>query len=235
MISKTAQKLLDTGLAQFGLVIDEHQMHQIHQYLKVLIQWNKTFNLTAIRDPDDMVVHHLLDSFAIQPFLKAHLLSGSTELGVFEGIAGGACLDLGSGAGVPGVPLAILNPSSQWILVDSNGKKTRFLGQVIRETQLKNVTVIHGRIENMQLDADLPRPLLITARALASAQAVLELVAPSVHPADRILLMKGVKGLDESKCVVDGFLPFEVHSIKVPFLDAERCLLSTEYVGTPEL
>lgn len=232
MIPESSEKLLQKGLEQLNLCPTAAQFTKLYEYLRVLTEWNKTFNLTAIRDFDDMVVHHLLDSFAIQPFILAHQAEQPHDLGVFKG-SGGACFDIGSGAGVPGVPLAILNPEIQWTLVDSNGKKARFLKHVKREAELLNVAVSQKRIEQLEVGSDIRRPLLITARALAAAGKVIELIKPFVRPGDRILLMKGLKGAEEANDTIEGFLPFNVHQIQVPFLEAERCLLSTEFIGMP--
>lgn len=225
MISETADRLLRRGLEQLGLSINEKQHSQLVQYLKVLQQWNQTFNLTGIRDLNDMVVHHILDSFAIQPQVQSHGQEGSD--GVFSGV-GGACFDIGSGAGVPGIPLAILNPELQWTLIDSNGKKARFLRHVARDAVLHNVTVFQGRIEDLELQPEVQRPLLVTARALASTSEIVELIRPFVKAGDRLLLMKGVKGPEEAAKPCQGFSPFQVHTIKVPFLDAHRCVLTTQ-------
>lgn len=227
MIPDTAERVLSKGLAGLEIEIDQQQKSQLLQYLKVLEQWNKTFNLTAIRDSNDMVVQHLLDSFAIQPFVIEHVLGDAGKLDLFQG-AGGACFDIGSGAGVPGIPLAILNPTLQWTLIDSNGKKTRFLKHVVRDAGLSNVTVFQGRVEELALDQDVKRPLMVTARALASTAQIINLVRHFLLPGDRLLLMKGVKGEEEAIAQYDGFKPFKVHQIKVPFLDAKRCLLTTQ-------
>ena len=233
MIPATSEQLLHKGLDQLNIKLTDLQLKRIYEYLRVLTEWNKTFNLTAIRDFDMMVVHHLLDSFAIQPFLITHQAKDDHGLGIFHG-EGGACFDIGSGAGVPGIPLAIINPKIQWTLVDSNGKKARFLKHVVREAQLANVSVSQKRIEHLELSPDIRRPLLITARALAVAHEVIELIRPFVQPGDRVLLMKGLKGSEEASEPIQGFKPFSVHQVSVPFLDAERCLLSTEFVGDME-
>ena len=229
MIPDIAERLLAKGLEGLKLEINEVQRSQLLQYLSVLTQWNKTFNLTAIRDYNDMVVHHLLDSFAIQPFVLEHSHGDTAELGLFQG-KGGSCLDIGSGAGVPGIPLAILNPHLQWTLIDSNGKKARFLRHVVRDAALQNVTVFQGRIEALELEANAQRPLLVTARALASTEEIVQLVRHFLVPGDRLLLMKGTKGSEEAEQEYNGFQKFQVHQIKVPFLDAERCVLTAQVI-----
>lgn len=232
MIPENAERLLQDGLGQLKQNLNEKQAMQLRQYLKVLQHWNKVFNLTAIRDFNDMVVHHILDSLAIAPFIAAHT-GESGAAGVFSG-AGGACFDLGSGAGVPGIPLAIMSPDTDWTLVDSNGKKARFLNHVVRDAGLNNVTVLQERIENIKLDEHLKRPFLITARALASTADIIKLVRSFISVGDRLLLMKGVKGQDEALENFEGFATFKVHHLQVPFLDAERYLLSTEYLGNSD-
>ncbi|HBF07755.1 MAG TPA: 16S rRNA (guanine(527)-N(7))-methyltransferase RsmG [Gammaproteobacteria bacterium] len=232
MIPETSKKILARGIEELGLDISEQQIAQLHQYLNLLAQWNKTFNLTAIRNYDDMVVHHLLDSFAIQPFVESHLKETTGEQSVFGG-NGGQCLDIGSGAGVPGIPMAILNPSLHWTLVDSNGKKARFLRHVVRDARLSNVTVVQGRIEELDL-GEPKRPLMVTARALASTAEIVELIRHFLQPNDRVLLMKGLNAADEIKEEMSGFAPFSVHEVKVPFLEATRYLLATEFEGNAE-
>ena len=124
---------LSTGARQLGVNLTETQHQQLLGYLALLIKWNKAYNLTAVRNPDEMVSRHLLDSLSVMSFVE-----------------NGRWLDVGSGGGMPGIPLAILFPESQVTCLDSNGKKTRFLTQVKLELKLDNLQVIHSRVEEYQ-------------------------------------------------------------------------------------
>lgn len=122
---------LARGADELGVALDADKQRQLLAYLALLIKWNKAYNLTAVRDPDEMVSRHLLDSLSIVPYAEA----------------GDNWLDVGSGGGMPGVPLAILFPEKRLTLLDSNGKKTRFLTQVKLELKLANLEVVHSRVE----------------------------------------------------------------------------------------
>lgn len=126
---------LSTGARQLGVELSPQQQEKLLGYLALLIKWNKAYNLTAVRDPDEMVSRHLLDSLSVMSFIH-----NDTQ----------RWLDVGSGGGMPGIPLAILHPHKQVTLLDSNGKKTRFLTQVKMELKLDNLQVIHSRVEEFQ-------------------------------------------------------------------------------------
>lgn len=148
---------LSTGARQLGVELTDIQHQQLLAYLALLIKWNKAYNLTAVRNPDEMVSRHLLDSLSVMPFIE-----------------NGRWLDVGSGGGMPGIPLAILFPESQVTCLDSNGK-TRFLTQVKLELKLDNLQVIHSRVEEYQ-------PALpfngIVSRAFQQHGELLQLDAP---------------------------------------------------------
>jgi len=122
---------LQSGLAALELSLNEIQQNQLLAYLSLLEKWNQAYNLSGIRDVSQMVNYHLLDSLAIASFIDGNII-----------------LDVGTGAGLPGIPLAISFPEKQFLLLDSNGKKTRFLFQVKTELGLDNVTIFHDRVEN---------------------------------------------------------------------------------------
>ena len=126
---------LARGAAQLGVQLTSAQQEQLLAYLALLIKWNKAYNLTAVRDPDEMVSRHLLDSLSIVEFVRA---------------AGDNWLDVGSGGGMPGIPLAILFPERRFTTLDSNGKKTRFQTQVKLELKLANLEVVHSRVEEFR-------------------------------------------------------------------------------------
>uniref|UniRef100_UPI0028AAB38A 16S rRNA (guanine(527)-N(7))-methyltransferase RsmG n=2 Tax=Pseudomonas TaxID=286 RepID=UPI0028AAB38A len=126
---------LSTGARELGVQLSPEQHEKLLGYLALLIKWNKAYNLTAVRDPNEMVSRHLLDSLSVMAFVEPGRDSW---------------LDVGSGGGMPGVPLAILHPHKQVTVLDANGKKTRFLTQVKMELKLDNLSVIHSRVEAFQ-------------------------------------------------------------------------------------
>lgn len=195
---------LESGLSELGLEIA--LADPLLAYLALLHRWNQTYNLTAIRDPREMLVKHLLDSLA----MHAHLAGIDT------------LADLGTGPGLPGIPLAIALPRLQVTLVESNGKKARFLREAVRQLQLDNVKVAESRIEAFdargQFDA-------ITARALASLPLILELGGHLLMPTGRLLAMKGVLPFDEIAALPAGWQLLATHSLQVPGLEAERHLV----------
>ena len=125
---------LEKGCAELQLQLSDQQKNQLLDYLALLQKWNKVYNLTSVRDPQGMLTRHILDSLSLIPYLQCNSL-----------------LDVGSGAGLPGIPVAICFPQMAVTLLDSNIKKTRFLQQVKAELKLNNVTVIHGRVEQLTL------------------------------------------------------------------------------------
>ena len=175
-------------------------------YLALLARWNATYNLTAIRDPRDMVAKHLLDSLAMQPFVR-----GLRTLA-----------DLGTGPGLPGIPLAIATPGLQVTLVESNGKKARFLREAVRQLGLGNVQVAESRIEAFRPGTHFDA---ITARALATLPLILELGGHLPGPGGRLLAMKGVVPDGEIATLPAGWRLAAVHPLRVPGLDAERHLV----------
>jgi len=201
---------LESGLRQLGLEVALAE--PLLAYLALLARWNATYNLTAIRDPREMLVKHLLDSLAMH-----------AQLDGIDSLA-----DLGTGPGLPGIPLAIAQPQLQVTLVESNGKKARFLREAVRQLKLGNVRVAESRIEAFaapgQFDA-------ITARALATLPLILELGGHLLKPDGRLLAMKGMLPEDEIAALPAGWRLAAVHPLRVPGLEAERHLV--EIVRTP--
>lgn len=201
---------LDAGLHGLGLA--PTLADPLLAYLALLARWNATYNLTAVRDPREMVGKHLLDSLAMQPHV-----AGLTSLA-----------DLGAGPGLPGIPLAIATPALQVTLVESNGKKARFLREAVRQLGLANARVAESRIEafhpGQSFDA-------ITARALATLPQILRLGGHLLAPGGRLLAMKGVVPLDEIAALPAGWQLGSVHALRVPGLGAERHLV--EIVRAP--
>jgi len=197
------QRELDAGLA--ALQLEPTLATPLLAYLALLDRWNRTYNLTAVRDPADMVARHLLDSLAMLPF-----------------VGDGALADLGTGPGLPGIPLAIARPQLQVTLVESNGKKARFLREAVRTLQLRNARVAESRIESLDEPAAYDA---ITARALATLPLIVELGGPLLKPAGRLLAMKGARPDEEMAALPDGWRVDGVHRLVVPGLVAERHLV----------
>ena len=209
------RETLHRGLLALGLDADA-LAPRLLAYLALLDRWNKTYNLTAIRDPREMVTRHLLDSLAMHPFVD--------DLAA----RGGALADLGTGPGLPGIPLAIAKPGLRVTLVESNGKKARFLREAVRQLKLGNANVAESRIEAFDARG---RFDAITARALATLPLILELGGHLLKPEGRLLAMKGVVPEDEIAGLPAGWRVAAVHPLRVPGLDAERHLL--EVVKSP--
>ena len=203
---------LEYGLKQMGLFYPVETQQKLVHYIQLIARWNKTFNLTAIRDVEEMVSKHLLDSLAVQPYLE-----------------GKKILDVGSGAGLPGIPFAITSPDKQFVLIDSNGKKTRFLTQAKIDLKLDNVEVIHQRVEDYQPVSDGHRIYfdVITARAYASTDDILSSTAHLQNEASRILIMQGK--LDR-KISSSQYELIESHTLDVYGLDAQRHLLEIKKI-----
>lgn len=199
---------LDAGLATLGLPAD--RAAPLLDYLALLARWNRTYNLTAVRDPLEMVDKHLLDSLAMHPYVDA----------VRE--AGGALADLGTGAGLPGIPLAIVKPGLRVTLVESNGKKARFMREAVRQLGLADVRVAESRIEAL----DEPGAYAaITARALATLPLIVELGGHLLADDGRLLAMKGVYPAEEIAALPAGWALQASHPLRVPGLEAERHLV----------
>ena len=195
---------LDAGLAALGL--DTALSAPLLAYLALLDRWNKTYNLTAIRDPRAMVSLHLLDSLAMHPFVRdIHTLA-----------------DLGAGAGLPGIPLAIAVPGLRVTLVESNGKKARFLREVVRTLPLGNVDVAETRAEALAQPGAFEA---ITARALATLPDILAVGGHLLTPAGRLLAMKGAQPDTEIAALPAGWRVEASHRLQVPGLAAERRLV----------
>lgn len=201
---------LEPGLRALGLEPD--LAGPLLDYLALLVRWNATYNLTAIRDPREMLVKHLLDSLALQPFVRD-----------LQSLA-----DLGSGPGLPGIPLAIVTPTLQVTLVESNGKKARFLREAVRRLALGNATVFEGRIEAF---APASTFAAITARALATLPLILELGGHLLGPHGRLLAMKGADFEAEIEALPQGWRVAAIHPLRVPGLDGQRHLIEIVRAG----
>lgn len=190
-----------------GLTVPDAVPQQLIDYLGLLIHWNRAFNLTAVREPIDMVSKHLLDSLAVLPF-----------------IGEGRVADVGSGAGLPGIPLALCLPQTHFVLIDSNGKKTRFLNQAKMVLNLDNIEVVNQRIEDYSPSNGAIEIYFdtIIARAYSNTQDLLKTTAHLQKKGTRILVMQGK--LDEA-VELSGYELKRSHSLDVRGLDADRHLL----------
>lgn len=202
---------LDAGLA--ALRLDPALAEPLARYLALMLRWNAAYNLTAIRDPREMVTKHLLDSLAMAPFV-----AGLPNLA-----------DLGTGPGLPGIPLAIATPGLRVTLVESNGKKARFMREALRTLGLGNAEVVESRIEAL----DRPGAFAaITARALATLPQILALGGHLLAPDGVLLAMKGARPDDEIAALPPGWAVRELRPLVVPGLDAERHLVAVARTGT---
>ena len=188
------------------------QLEKLLKYLELLQRWNKAFNLTAIRDPLQMVRLHLLDSLAIHPYV--------------QGLK--SIIDVGTGPGLPGIPLAILNPEINFTLLDSNGKKTRFLFQAINELKLTNASEINHRVEAYQ-----PNQLFdaVISRAFSSISDMLNQCDHLVSDLGCFLAMKGKKPDSELSQMTKAYKVVEVSEVNVPLIDSERHLIKIIKTG----
>jgi 16S rRNA (guanine527-N7)-methyltransferase len=208
LVSQTALKeLLSNGLRQSSLAqpLDEKQQAKLIKYVELLDKWNKTYNLTAVRKPEQMVTRHLLDSLTICPYLR-----------------GKSILDVGTGAGLPGIPLAITFPKRHFTLLDSNNKKTRFVVQAVSELELPNVDVVQSRVEEYKPDTLFDT---ITTRAYSAIGVMVEQTSHLMAKDGVFLAMKGANPIAEIDELSSNFAVKESHVINVPGLEEERHLL----------
>ena len=191
--------------AALGVALTEHDAARLHQLLRELAHWNRTFNLTGITDMEGMISHHLLDSLAVHRYLH-----------------GSAVADVGTGAGFPGLPLALVNPERRFTLIDSNGKKIRFVSHAVRTLGLMNVEPLQARVEALRPE----RPFdTVLARAFAPLPQLLAAVAPLCGADTRVLALKGKWPQEELEGMPPGWRLADSHTLTVPGLAQARCLL----------
>lgn len=195
--------LLADGLMTMRLNLAPDAQAKLLAYLDLLAKWNRTYNLTAVRDPDEMVSRHLLDSLAVLPYLHGKTLA-----------------DVGSGAGLPGIPLAIARPAMRVTLIESNGKKARFQREAVRSLSLDNVTVVQARVQ----EAAGPFAA-VTARAFASLADMLAWGGHLLADDGRWLALKGHADPAEIAAIPGEFRVLGVHPLAVPGVDGERCVV----------
>ena len=205
------RKMLVPGLESLNLSLSDSQIEQLLDFIKLIEKWNKAYNLTAIRDKAAMVHLHLLDSLAMAPFIE-----------------GRRVIDIGTGAGLPGIPLAIYFPEIEFMLLDSNAKKTRFVQQAILELKLNNVSVCHTRVEDYHPEQ--PFDTVIT-RAFAGLSDIVELTAHLLSTDGVLLAMKGqTPDLPKLESATTELIP-----IHVPGITAERCLVRIQLIKESEV
>jgi 16S rRNA (guanine527-N7)-methyltransferase len=194
---------LEAGL--IALDLPAELAPRLLDYLALLDRWNHTYNLTAVRDPREMLSRHLLDSLAMHPFLDSENLA-----------------DLGTGPGLPGIPLALAKPALRVALVESNGKKARFLREAVRTLGLENARVLESRAEAVAEDGQFQA---ITARALDRLAGIIAVGGHLLAPGGRLLALKGVRPDDEIAQLPAGWVLSGIHRLHVPGLTGERHLL----------
>lgn len=199
-------EILRRGCDQLGVPLPEGAIARLSQYLDLLEKWNRAYNLTAVRQRADMVVRHILDSLAILPHLE-----------------GGRFLDAGSGAGLPGIPLAICLPKSHFVLLDSNGKKTRFLFQARLALALDNVEVVDARVEAYRPQTPVDG---ILSRAFASLSDMVTLCAHLTVEGAHLYAMKGSEPGLETEALQSAGLQVTTTTLAVPGLDEHRSLVT---------
>lgn len=197
---------LAEGLARLDLDLSPTVQQQLLDYVALIKKWNQVYNLTAVRDTDKILTHHLLDSLAVVP----HVRTAPT------------LLDVGSGAGLPGIPLALALPHLRVTLLDSNQKKAAFLHQALIELKLPNARVLCERVENIQLNQLFT---VVISRAFSDLPAFVALAGRLVARGGTLLAMKGVQPLDEIAQLNGDFKLSRVTPLQVPGLNAERHLV----------
>lgn len=213
MSPESDRRQLASAAAQLGVMLDEGQTDALLGHLALLSKWNRVYNLTAVREPSAMLHQHLIDSLAVVPALQRRLSSRQ----------GKNCrlLDVGSGAGLPGLVLAIAIPALEVVCVDAVGKKVSFIRQAAAELGLSRVRVEHARVEDLQLEGcD-----VITSRAFASLADFVSLTRRHLALDGCWMAMKAKHPADEIAALPKDIELFHVEQLQVPGLDAERCLV----------
>jgi 16S rRNA (guanine527-N7)-methyltransferase len=200
---------LREGLGALGLALSNDQQQQLLAYLQLIAKWNRVYNLTAVRDPQDMLVQHLLDSLAIMPPLLRQTAGAALRV-----------LDVGAGAGLPGVVIAICRPDLTVDCVDTVAKKAAFVQQVAVSLGLANLNGVHARVENLSGPYG-----LVTSRAFASLADFATWSAPALAPGGVWLAMKGKHPADEIAALPGGVEVFHVEPLRVPGMEADRCIV----------
>jgi len=208
----SAARLIEDAKA-LGVTLSAADAERLLQLLEELTRWNRTYNLTAIRSPEAMLTHHLLDSLAIE-----------------RDLSGSRIADVGTGAGFPGLPLAVANPTREFTLIDSNGKKIRFVSHAVHALGLTNVTVVHARVETLRPET--PFETIVT-RAFAPLPEMLPKIVPLCGDTTVVLAMKGRYPEEEIAALPAPWKVSGSRALTIPGLDAARCVIRLSY-GTGE-
>ena len=212
-LEKDLRATLLVGLAALQLKLSEPQISQLLNYQAMIGKWTQVYNLTSVRDPAEMMTHHLLDSLSVVPALQRYLLGAGLE-------QGSRLLDVGSGAGLPGVVIAICCPAVNVTCVDTVAKKAAFIKQAALALKLPNLAGLHARVESITEPFD-----IICSRAFASLADFTNWSMGALAPQGVWMAMKGKHPSDELQALAKNIAMFHVEQLKVPGLDAERCLL----------
>lgn len=199
------RSVLAAGARQLSVNLDEAAATALLRLLDELQRWNRAYNLTAITDRGQMLTHHLLDSLSVAPFVQGSTLA-----------------DVGTGAGFPGLPLALIAPQRRCVLMDSNGKKQRFVAHAARTLGLANVEALHARVEEVRPAQPFDT---VVARACAALPQLLAWVAPLCGPGTRVLAMKGRLPAEEIAAVTPPWVIEQAVPLLVPGLNEERHLI----------
>lgn len=183
----------------------EHLQEPLHTYLELLIKWNRAYNLTALHLPEDMVIKHILDSLLVLPWIKGQTL-----------------LDVGTGPGLPGIPLALAKPDCMVTLLDSNGKKTRFLKEVVRVLAITNVEVIQSRVETYRKTSGFDT---VTSRAFSTLKNMVDSTTHLINDGGIWLAMKGRYPQEELEALK---MPFRVETYQLDGNESQRCCIIIE-------
>lgn len=211
------REVLQRGCQDLGLALDAERLQRLEDYLALLLKWNQVYNLTAVRKPQDMLTHHLLDSLAVVPAVRRDAAGKAIRI-----------LDVGSGGGLPGAVLAIADSLMDVTCVDTVGKKASFVRQVGMELKLGNLNAVHARVEDLRL----PPFHLVTSRAFASLSEFTRLTRHLVGERGVWMALKGKRPDDEIAALPADVSVFHVEQLQVPGLEAERCLVWLRLVST---
>ena len=205
MTERRATQQLESGLVGLGLTLAGSQIEVLTEFLSLLSRWNRTYRLTAVTDPEEMVARHLLDSLSVLPHVR-----------------GTRVLDVGSGPGLPGIPLAVARPDWQFVLLDSNGKKTRFMTHAAGRLGLANVNVIKARVEDYADDIGFDT---VISRAFSSMADFVRLTGHLCGPGGGLLAMKGRLREEELTDIPSGWQVVDTPKLEVPGIAGERHLV----------